>query len=355
MARILVKGGRVWDGARFFMADVLTENQCIAKVEPGISEPADFTFDASGKTVSCGLVDAHVHMLGISGPEFGIDATMSTLPFGVTAAADASGSMGDEALLDSFLVKSCVFADVPIRNDCVLFDSALERLARFGKHAVGFKVYFDVTVSDVRSVAPLKAIVAEARRRNLIVMVHSSHPPVSMPELLGALGPGDILTHTYHGGKYNVSEDHYASLREARARGVVIDAGFAGHIHTDFNIFTSALHNNAAPQLISTDITRYSAYKRGGSYGLPMCMSLARTLGMAEEAIFTAVTSAPARALGRDNEWGRLTVGRCADLCVLEYADAPFDLTDAAGNRACSQQGYRNVLTIANGEVIYRR
>ena len=36
---------------------------------------------------------------------------------------------------------------------------------------------------------------------------------------------------------------------------------------------------------ISTDITKFSAYKRGGRYGLPMCMGIAKVSGMSEEDI----------------------------------------------------------------------
>ncbi len=66
----------------------------------------------------------------------------------------------------------------------------------------------------------------------------------------------------------------------------------------------NAIACGAAPHIISTDITRFSAYKRGGCYGLPMCMSIARHLGMEEEDILRAVTSTPAKALGQ--LWGYL-------------------------------------------------
>ncbi|MBQ7089544.1 MAG: hypothetical protein IJN82_00330 [Clostridia bacterium] len=58
MAKILIKNGRVWDGERFFYADVLTNGAEIAQIAPDLSEKADFIYDACGKTVSAGLVDA---------------------------------------------------------------------------------------------------------------------------------------------------------------------------------------------------------------------------------------------------------------------------------------------------------
>jgi imidazolonepropionase-like amidohydrolase len=83
-------------------------------------------------------------------------------------------------------------------------------------------------------------------------------------------------------------------------------------------------------------------------------MSLAKTLGMREEDIFRAVTSAPAKALGKEREWGYLKVGGIADIAVLDYCDEGFALTDKAGNHVESPMGYRCVLTVADGLVVYR-
>jgi len=57
MAKILIKGGRVWDGEEFFYADILTDGEKIAKIESNVTEDATYVYDASGKTVSAGLVD----------------------------------------------------------------------------------------------------------------------------------------------------------------------------------------------------------------------------------------------------------------------------------------------------------
>lgn len=355
MPRILCKNGRVWDGEKFFFADVLTENDKIAKIEPDITDDAEFVFDATGKIVSCGLVDAHVHFAGISSVQFGIDSTMSCIPFGVTAAADASGGNGDKTLLDSFLVKNRVFVSSEIKNNKAYFDYALKLMQKYGDKTIGLKVYFDTFVSDVLDITPLREIVSFAEENGLIVMVHSSNPPVSMEALLSELRCGDILTHAYHGGTNNVSEDNFECIKKARALGVWIDAGLAGHVHTDFEVFRNAIVCGEIPEIISTDITRTSAYKRGGRYGLTMCMSIAKYLGMTETDIFKAVTSTPSKALGMSDEWGKLDIGRCADIAVLEYTDEGFNLTDKAGNKISSEEGYRNVLTIANGEVVYRR
>ncbi len=348
MAKILIKNGRVWDGEKFFSADILTEDDQISKIEPDICENADFVFDATNKIVSAGLVDSHVH---ISGGDFGIHPSMCTLPFGVTAAADA-GVCNPQMLINCG-VKYVIFVNVEIKNNHADFTNTLKVLSECKDKAIGLKIYFDKTISDVKDITSLSEAVKFAEEHGLIVMVHSSNPPVSMEELLNTLRKGDILTHAYHGGKNNVSDDNFECIKNAKQRGVIIDAGLAGHIHTDFKIFGDAIKCGAIPDIISTDITKFSAYKRGGRYGLPMCMSIAKHLGMNEENIFKAVTSNPAKVMGMDS--GFLEVGKCADVAVLEYADEGFDLTDKAGNHICSEAGYRNILTIANGEIVYRR
>ena len=115
-----------------------------------------------------------------------------------------------------------------------------------------------------------------------------------------------------------------------------------------------AIASGILPDTVSTDITRLSAYTRGGRYGMTLCMSICAYMGMSEEDIFRATTSKPARALGKENEWGRLSVGRIADIAVLSYTDEGFDLTDKAGNRIKSDKGYRCVLTVSDGQVVYR-
>ena len=354
MPRILIKNGKVWDGEHFCYADVLIDGTKIIRIAESINSEAEFIFDATNKIVSVGLVDAHVHMRGISSTEFGIHAEMSCMPFGVTAAVDASGGQGDKALLDSFLLKNLVFVSAEFKHNRAHFETAERMLEKYGERAIGIKVYYDTQISEVKDIKPLYEVIEFAEKNNLIVMVHSSNAPVTMQELLSVLRKGDVLTHAYHGGKNNVSEDNFRCINMAKERGVLIDTGFAGHVHTDFKVFKDAIRSGAIPDIISTDITKWSAYTRGGRYGMTMCMSIAKALGMKEEDVFRAVTSSPAKAFNKEDEWGHLRVGGCADIAVFDYTDEGFDLTDKAGNRIVSEKGYRCILTVADGQVVYK-
>ena len=149
MEKILIKGGRVFDGERFFFADVLTDGEKIKKIEADISLDADYIYDATGKTVSAGLVDTHVHIKRLSSDAFGINAEMSCLPFGVTAANDAGSAYGDRAFLDSIAVKNVVFVAQSLEGKELNFKFAEELLKKYGDKAIGLKVYFDKTISDI--------------------------------------------------------------------------------------------------------------------------------------------------------------------------------------------------------------
>ncbi len=355
MSSILFKGGRIWNGEKFIFADLLTENEKIAEIEKNIKSDADYIIDASGKTVSAGLVDIHTHFKGISCDAFGISADIATLPFGVTAAVDASAGSGNPEILNSYHIKSRLFAVADFKDNKAYLDNALKTMELYGESVIGIKAYFDEEISEVYDIEPLKEVVEFAKRHNLIVMVHSANSPVLMSELLSALRKGDILTHSYHTGKNNVSDDEYKSLKEAKNRGVIIDVGFAGHVHTDFGVLENAIKCGATPNTISSDITRASGHKRGGNYGLTMCMSIARKLGMTEEDIFLSVTKNAAKAVNWSDGEGLLRVGDRADICLLEYTEEPFDLTDKAGNHIESTEGYRNLLTVIKGEIVFKR
>ena len=350
--KILIKNGNIWDGESFKNADILTEDNKIVEISDNIQQSADLTLDATGKIVSHGLVDIHTHMKGISSDEFGINTDLSCIPFGVTMAADAGGGHLNKSLLESFITKCCVLTSVDIKDDRAVFDYTKKMLDEYGNLAVGLKLYYDDTICSVSSIKPLAESVDFARKNNLKVMVHCTNAPVKMAEILDVLEKGDILTHTYHGGKSNAMEDGFECIFKAKEKGVVIDAGMAGGVHTDFSVLKNAIKCGAVPDTISTDITKWSAYMRGGIYGMTMCMSIMKKLGMVEIDIFKAVTTTPASVLNK--EYGSLKVGANADISVFEYCDNGFDMSDKWGNRISSENGYKSVLTMVDGQIVYR-
>ena len=66
------------------------------------------------------------------------------------------------------------------------------------------------------------------------------------------------------------------------------------------------------------------------------------------------VGSFAAEALDKGSQWGYLKVGRSADLAVFDYTNEPFDLTDKAGNRVKNDLGYKCILTVLDGQILYK-
>ena len=353
MPKILIINGKVWDGDRFFASGLYIENGVIKLVSKTINIDADFVYDATGQIVSPGLVDAHLHMRKMSSDVIGV-GDWACFPFGVTAAVDAWVEQSDALAINGSMVKSLGFIGTIIEKNHIRQDLVEPLFSEWKDRAIGIKVCFDTSSSDVCDITVVKEAVEIAERRGLKVLVHCNRSPIPMMEIVKALRKGDILTHAYHGGQNNASKDGFACLKYAREKGVVIDAGFAGNVHTDFGVYREALKNGFAPDIISSDLTLYSAFKRGGRYGITSCMNIAKECGQDEESIFRCVTSTPAKAVGKANEWGYLKEGRVADVCVIAYEKDSFDLKDDNGNRVRWDNGYRCKLTIANGEVVYR-
>ena len=250
MSKILIKNGKIWDGENFCFADVLTDNEIISKIEREIDTPADFVFDAYGKIVSPGLVDCHVHLKGISPGSFGMEPHMGSFPFGVTAVNDAGSRNGDRSLLDSFSVKNTVFVCVDIKNNHADFTITENLLQKYGDKAIGIKVYFDTALTEVRDITPLQEICDYARMHKLKVMVHCSNSPTSMAEIVHTLSGGDILTHIYHGGGNSCYANDFEAFIIANQKNVILDAGYAGHIHTDFSNLKSSVKAGFLPDTI---------------------------------------------------------------------------------------------------------
>lgn len=350
MGSFCIANGRIWDGTRFLEGSLLWDDSGKILAMGDVAPEADYVYDAAGSIVSPGLVDIHTHMRGISTDLYGMQTEMACFPFGVTAAADCGAEYGGREKLDDMMVKNVVFAAVPMHDNTADLVTAEENLRKFGDKAIGLKVYFDHGVTDT---TPLEQVCAFARQRGLKVMVHRSvHSTVSMADTLACLSPGDIQTHIYHGGPRSAREDDFASQLEAKKRGVILDSGCAGYVHTNYAVLRRAMELGVTPNTISSDITKLSAYIRGGRYGLTLCMSQFKTLGMPEEQILRAVTSDAAPALGQN--WGRLRVGGPADIAVLRYGYQPYSLTDDEGNTLADDRGYQCALTVAGGQIVYR-
>lgn len=354
MEAIRINNGRIWDGERFLYGDIAVDGGIVTAIGNVGEFTAGYEYDAGGKNVLPGLVDIHTHLWGISTDRFGIPAELGCFPFGVTATAECGAEKGTPKLLERTWVKNVVFVCTQIRDNHAYFTETERLLKLFGDRVVGVKIYFDSEISEVRDATALREVCDFACSQGLKVAVHSSHSPVSMREIVETLSAGDILTHVYHGGVHSAAEDDFRCIAEAKKRGIIVDTGHAGYVHTDCDVLRKAVGMHAWPDTISTDLTNLNAYNRGGVYGLTVCMSLFRALGYTEEEMFRSVTSRAADAVGQ-HTWGRLAVGAPADIAVLEKGPVHYVLRSEGETPIPVEDGYRCVLTIADGRIVYQR
>src|SRR5258706_5150839 len=92
MSKLLIHGGRVIDPSQGLDGgfDLLIEDGAVAKIDGAIKTPKGAeTFDASGRVVSPGLIDIHVHLRepGQEYKETVQTGTMAAAAGGFTAAA----------------------------------------------------------------------------------------------------------------------------------------------------------------------------------------------------------------------------------------------------------------------------
>ena len=352
---VVIKNGRIWDGECFLtcLQDVAVREGKIVAIGKDLGDSA-LTFDVKGAIVSCGLIDIHMHVKGCCNDIYGTPAEMTCFPFGVTTAVEAWADKEANAILDNMLLDTFVFVGVNVRDNHADFTATERLIEHYQNRVLGLKVCLDTSNPAIVDETPLREACAYAHKRGLRVLVHTTGSPVPMQTIFEVLGAGDICTHVFHGGVNNVSEDDYQCLAFAKKKGIILDNGMAGGVHTDFAVARGAVERGALADTISTDVTRVSAFVRGGNYGITLCMSIMRALGMSDNDIFKSVTSAPAKVLGAKDISGRLRVGDNADIAVIRYALAPFEIYDKQSNCVKDDYGYVNALTLKKGTVVYR-
>ena len=81
----IVKNARIWDGDKYINGALsLSAGKIVAIGKAEELENAEI-IDAGGKLLTPGLIDVHTHLKNISNDTFGTDASLCTIPFGVTA------------------------------------------------------------------------------------------------------------------------------------------------------------------------------------------------------------------------------------------------------------------------------
>jgi len=382
---LLLTGGHVIDPANGIdkVADVAISAGKIAAVAQAIpAAQAGKVVDVSGLYVTPGLVDIHAHV-GRGGtsldwflpgakshvPPMGIPAD-SVLTSGVTTLVDAGTSGAatflreKQEVIDHAKVRVLAFLNIVedgmeggTEQDVTRMDVPLcgETASKFSAIIVGVKTAHYWVEKPWDAEHPPWAAVDRAedcaRHANVPVMVDFwPRPGRTYADLiLKKMRPGDIHTHVFaqqfpillSDGKLN------PILWEARRRGVIFDVGHgAGSFW--FRNAVPAVKQGFIPDSISTDLHTGDV----NVISMTEVMSKFLSMGVPLQDVIRRSTVNPAREIRRP-ELGTLTVGREADVAVLELRHGHFGFIDNGLARMDGDTRIVARMTIRGGRILY--
>jgi dihydroorotase len=382
---LLLKGGHIIDPANHVdgVMDVAVSKDKIAAVEKEIpASQAAKVVDASGLYVTPGLIDIHVHIGHGGAPldwftsegrthtaPYGIPADLA-LQAGVTTMVDAGSSGADtfllekEEVIDRAKVRVLAFLNIVANGmqggleqtvDQMDAKRCAETIKKYPDIIVGVKTahYWTEQPWDAEHTPWAAVDRAEecARTANVPVMFDFwPRPDRSYAELiLKKMRPGDIHTHVFAqqfpillpDGKIN------PILAEARARGVIFDVGHgAGSFW--FRNAVPAVRQGFIPDSMSTDL-------HTGNFtvlSMTQVMSKFLAMGVPLQDIVRRSTVNPAQEIHRP-ELGTLSVGKEADIAVLEELNGSFGYIDCGLARMDAKVKLVARMTVRAGRIVY--
>jgi len=381
---LLLKGGHVIDPANHIneIRDVAVFHGKIAAVEKDIpADQAGKVVDVSKLYVTPGLIDIHYH-IGHGGAPlnwFTPEARAHALPLGippdmalqsgVTTIVDA-GTAGAEAFLqekeeviDHAKVRVLAFLNIVANGMGGGLEGSLDEMdsklcaatiKKYPDLIVGVKTahYWTKEPWDAEHVpwAAVDRAIECATLANVPVMYDFwPRSERKYEDLLKKMRPGDIHTHVFAqqfpiilaDGKVN------PALAEARARGVIFDVGHgAGSFW--FRNAVPAEKQGFIPDSMSTDL-------HTGDYNVVSMnnvMSKFLAMGVPLDDVIRRSTVNPAAEIRRP-ELGTLSVGKDADIAVLELTKGHFSYIDCGVARMDGNVKLTARMTIRAGRISY--
>lgn len=378
MYSLIIRNGTVIDpeiskAGRF---DIAVEGDKVVRIEPEISGEPVCEIDAEGCMVTPGLIDHHAHIYPMA--KIGIPGEAVCFASGVTTVVDA-GSTGCDTYesylpfrrmlkvgLKSYLnVCGVGLASLPDSMEDVAPDhmdrETIKRIFDwYGDELLGLKLRTSRNIVGELGLEPLLAAADLGKELGVPLMVHITDPPEPMEEIFKLLRKKDVVTHMYQNTGYSILTDGKVSdaARKARERGVLFEAADA-RAHFSFEVSEAAIKEGFYPDLLGTDLTRLSMHLRPTSFSMAMQISKYAFLGIHFAEVIRRCTWNPAVEMGIHQRVGSLKEGKQADIAVFRpcvkknlFGDRPFGNKD--GSLREGTMVYEPVLTVKNGEMVYR-
>jgi dihydroorotase len=187
---------------------------------------------------------------------------------------------------------------------------------------------------------------------------HEFSPEAVVSETAALLEAGDVLAHpfTRHPGGFVDTEGNlHPAVRDALARGVLVDVGHGSHF--SYKMARMALDAGVVPFTLGADMHGYNTKvpAPGGSperhpdeedhlfrgdtrFSLTRAMTELLALGLSLEQVVPMVTSNAAKLLRQEGEIGTLAVGAAADISVLSDTRGRWRLADNEGNQVIAER-----------------
>ncbi len=375
MSDLLLKGGEVVDPSQGLRGrlDVAIDGVVISQVAPDIDTAgAARVVDVTGKLVVPGLIDLHTHVYdGVN--QTGVNPDLAGVRAGVTTLVDA-GSAGCYTFggFPKFVVPAaktrilCMLhisraglnyqPDLSRREDIDVDETV--RVIESNKPLIqGVKLRAVGPAVPTMGIEMVELAKQAANAGGVRLMVHigdrTARPgdPTLTRGLLPLLERGDIVTHLFSGNEGRILDDDgnvLPELMDAQERGVFLDTAH-GRQNFSFDVARRALDGGVRPRSISTDLTipgRASAV-----HSMTEMLSRFMALGFSFEDVIRMSTVNPASALGMEDELGSLTVGRGADVTVLEEHTGDWVFHDTEGQTLMGSKALVPTITVRAGEV----
>jgi dihydroorotase len=382
---LLLKGGHVIDPANHIddVRDVAVFQGKIAAVEKNIpAEQAGKVVDASKLYVTPGLVDIHYHVGHGGAPLnwFAPDARAHAMPLGiaadlalesgVTTIVDA-GSAGAETFLvekeeviDTAKVRVLAFLNIEANGMNGGLEQSLDEMdpklcaatiKKYPDLIVGVKTahFWTAEPWDAEHVpwAAVDRAIECGTLANVPVMFDFWPRPERTYEelILKKMRPGDIHTHVFAQQFPIILADGKINpiMAEARARGVIFDVGH-GSGSFWFRNAVPAEKQGFIPDSFSTDL-------HTGNYtvvSMNDVMSKFLAMGVPLDDVIRRSTVNPATEIHRA-ELGTLSIGKDADIAVLELSQGRFGYIDCGVAKMDGNVRLTTRMTIRAGRILY--